>query len=183
MQAAMSLPPSSTTATTKLPLRSKALRRASGSVLDGQRETISQAGAFLRQIDDRVAKAAGMTAVEARTLRAVDAVGLSRGITAVGWLCGVLQPAATASVRRLEGRGFVWRVPREGGRTAHAALTLTQKGRVKFDALKRFEAIAFGAALEEMGKNEREELVARLRVLSAAGLAGVERALAKVHSS
>lgn len=143
------------------------------------RDALVAAAQFFRLIDERCARAAGLTAVEARTLHAIDVVGLTRGITSVGWMTGVLQPAATASVRRLEGRKLVQRTARPAeSRAAHAAIILTKKGRMVLDDLQALEGAAFGAVLQTLAPQDRTTLVGLLTLCVAAEIGAVERALA-----
>lgn len=144
------------------------------------RETLVAAAQLFRLIEERTSRATGLTAVEARTLRAVDLVGLTRGITAVGWVTGVQQPAATASVRRLEDSKLVRRSKKTGSR-GRAALTLTQEGRRKLDALAAFEAAAFGVVLKRLPTvADRKAFIALLDACAQGKLGPIEQALVTV---
>ena len=109
----------------------------------------------------------GVTAGDARVLRAVEQVG-DQGVSAVANALGTSQPAATVAIARLESRGPVARAPSSAdGRRKQ--LALTSRGRQIEQAHAAADADAADALLSPLSKTDRAQLVELLAKLAEAG--------------
>jgi len=107
----------------------------------------------------------GVTAGDARVLRAVDRVG-DQGVSAVAVTLGTSQPAATVAIARLEARGLVARAPSSAdGRRKQ--LALTTKGRQLEQAHNAADADTAEAILSLLPKSDRVQFVELLAKLAA----------------
>lgn len=107
----------------------------------------------------------GVTAGDARVLRAVDRVG-DQGVSAVAVALGTSQPAATVAIARLEARGLVARAPSSAdGRRKQ--LALTTKGRQLEQAHNAADADTAEAILSLLPKTDRAQFVELLARLAA----------------
>lgn len=109
----------------------------------------------------------GVTAGDARVLRAVEQVG-DQGVSAVAGALGTSQPAATVAIARLESRGLVARAPNSAdGRRRQ--LALTSKGRQIEQAHTSADSDTADALLAPLSKTDRVQLVELLAKLADAG--------------
>lgn len=109
----------------------------------------------------------GVTAGDARVLRAVEHVG-DQGVSAVAVALGTSQPAATVAIARLESRGLVARAPSSAdGRRKQ--LALTSKGRQIEQAHVAADADCAEALLAPLSKADRAQLVELLAKLADVG--------------
>jgi DNA-binding MarR family transcriptional regulator len=109
----------------------------------------------------------GVTAGDARVLRAVEQVG-DQGVSAVAVALGTSQPAATVAIARLESRGLVARAPSSAdGRRKQ--LALTSRGRQIELAHTAADSDTADALLAPLSKTDRMQLVELLAKLADVG--------------
>ncbi len=107
----------------------------------------------------------GLTAGDARVLRAVERVG-NLGVSAIAGHLGTSQPAATVAIARLVDRGLVT-VTAHSGDARRKVLVLSARGRQIEGSLAEAEAAMAEALLAVLPRNARSAAVDLLAQLAA----------------